>query len=111
LTSPGGEAISGKADLAVFKVRIWERVGAAAMRLLVNIFSDGISSQSRSVASTDVWSYGMPEGESDRKTVPASIQGDTAIIGTRIPKRSNLNPSSTGLLLPSGVSAPQGGMT
>ena len=68
------------------RVKTYSRVGACAIRKLGSILSEGIASQSRRVARIEVWSSSVFVFE--RNTVPASIQGDTRIVGTRTPNRS-----------------------
>src|SRR5215472_11358671 len=65
------------------RVNTFANVGAAFILSLASILSSGMLSQSRSVARMEVWSYGTSVGE--RKTVPASMYGETRTVGTRTP--------------------------
>ena len=69
LACAAGRGIVGRSVRALKRLSTCSNVGAAVMRALGSILASGMGSQSRSVASREVWSYGVSVG--DRKTVPA----------------------------------------
>src|SRR6516162_10615965 len=94
-----GSSTTGKTVRGDVRVKSFISVGAFAMRALPNQLAPALfarSCQSRNVARIDVWSYSASPWAA-RKTVPASIQGETTTAGTRTPYRSNANGCCGGL--------------